>query len=224
MYVGIEKYAMKGTVTLTVFPILIQVFLKQNVSFRGFIFRPLILSASPFDLFKTKINIFLGPFSPKMGREREREQKIGFSGKVLNKSQSMKHLSIKGHKFVFYLVTQKKKDPSLLYKLSSIFRKKANLFISKFTSTAWSEIKYLANKGYCYSGVAMDKQSAFQLIRIFQVIAMHWASCCRIAVVWMGLKALVLSAVALYNANNLVFWCRFLNNLEPWHTVYVMQQ
>ena len=174
MYVGIEKYAMKGTVTLTVFPILIQVFLKQNVSFRGFIFRPLILSASPFDLFKTKINIDLTKLCirEKIGRERE-NRRLGFSGKVLNKSQSMKHLSIKGHKFVFYLVTQKKKDPSLLYKLSSIFRKKANLFISKFTSTAWSEIKYLANKGYCYSGVAMDKQSAFQLIRIFQVIAMH---------------------------------------------------
>ena len=185
----------------------------------------MILSASPFDLFKTKINIDLTKLCirEKIGRERE-NRRLGFSGKVLNKSQSMKHLSIKGHKFVFYLVTQKKKDPSLLYKLSSIFRKKANLFISKFTSTAWSEIKYLANKGYCYSGVAMDKQSAFQLIRIFQVIAMHWASCCRIAVVWMGLKALVLSAVALYNANNLVFWCRFLNNLEPWHTVYVMQQ
>ena len=26
------------------------------------------------------------------------------------------------------------------------------------------------------------------------------------------------------NANNLVFWCRFLNKLEPWHTVYIMQQ
>ena len=26
------------------------------------------------------------------------------------------------------------------------------------------------------------------------------------------------------NANNLVFWCRFLNRLEPWYTVYIMQQ
>ena len=26
------------------------------------------------------------------------------------------------------------------------------------------------------------------------------------------------------NANNLVFWCHFLNKLEPWHIVYIMQQ
>ena len=26
------------------------------------------------------------------------------------------------------------------------------------------------------------------------------------------------------NANNLVFWCHFLNKLEPWHDVYIMQQ
>ena len=26
------------------------------------------------------------------------------------------------------------------------------------------------------------------------------------------------------NANNLVFWCRFLNKLEPWYAVYIMQQ
>ena len=26
------------------------------------------------------------------------------------------------------------------------------------------------------------------------------------------------------NANNLVFWRRFLNKLEPWHTVYIMKQ
>ena len=26
------------------------------------------------------------------------------------------------------------------------------------------------------------------------------------------------------NANNLVFWCRFLNKLQPWYTVYIMQQ
>ena len=25
------------------------------------------------------------------------------------------------------------------------------------------------------------------------------------------------------NANNLVFWCRFLNKLEPWYTVNIMQ-
>ena len=24
-------------------------------------------------------------------------------------------------------------------------------------------------------------------------------------------------------ANNLVFWCRFLNKLEPWYTVNIMQ-
>ena len=82
MYVGIEKYAMKGTVTLTVFPILIQVFLKQNVSFRGFIFRPLILSASPFDLFKTKINIDLTKLCirEKIGRERE-NRRLGLAAK-----------------------------------------------------------------------------------------------------------------------------------------------
>ena len=26
------------------------------------------------------------------------------------------------------------------------------------------------------------------------------------------------------NANNLIFWCRFLNKIEPWHIVYIMQQ
>ena len=26
------------------------------------------------------------------------------------------------------------------------------------------------------------------------------------------------------NASNLVFWCRFLNKLEPWHIVYILQQ
>ena len=26
------------------------------------------------------------------------------------------------------------------------------------------------------------------------------------------------------NANNLVFWCRFLNKLDPWHIVYIIQQ
>ena len=26
------------------------------------------------------------------------------------------------------------------------------------------------------------------------------------------------------NANNLVFWCRFLNKLEPWYAAYIMQQ
>ena len=26
------------------------------------------------------------------------------------------------------------------------------------------------------------------------------------------------------SANNLVFWCRFLNKLERWHIVYIMQQ
>ena len=26
------------------------------------------------------------------------------------------------------------------------------------------------------------------------------------------------------NANNLVFWCRFLNKLKPWYAVYIMQQ
>ena len=26
------------------------------------------------------------------------------------------------------------------------------------------------------------------------------------------------------NANNVVFWCRFLNKLESWHIVYIMQQ
>ena len=29
---------------------------------------------------------------------------------------------------------------------------------------------------------------------------------------------------AIDNANNLVFWCRFLNKLEPWYAVYIMQQ
>ena len=29
---------------------------------------------------------------------------------------------------------------------------------------------------------------------------------------------------SLDNANNLVFWCRFLNKSEPWPTVYIMQQ
>ena len=26
------------------------------------------------------------------------------------------------------------------------------------------------------------------------------------------------------NATNLVFWCHFLNKLEPWYAVYIMQQ
>ena len=33
-----------------------------------------------------------------------------------------------------------------------------------------------------------------------------------------------LELFAIDNANNLVFWCQFLNKLEPWHTVYIMQQ
>ena len=26
------------------------------------------------------------------------------------------------------------------------------------------------------------------------------------------------------NTNNLLFWCRFLNKLEPWHIVYILKQ
>ena len=26
------------------------------------------------------------------------------------------------------------------------------------------------------------------------------------------------------NTNNLLFWCRFLNKLEPWHIVYILNQ
>ena len=26
------------------------------------------------------------------------------------------------------------------------------------------------------------------------------------------------------NANNLIFWCHFLNKLKPWHIVYIMHQ
>ena len=29
--------------------------------------------------------------------------------------------------------------------------------------------------------------------------------------------------VSMDNANNLVFWCRFLNKLEPRYAVYIMQ-
>ena len=29
---------------------------------------------------------------------------------------------------------------------------------------------------------------------------------------------------AIDNTNNLVFWWCYLNNLEPWHIVYIMQQ
>ena len=38
------------------------------------------------------------------------------------------------------------------------------------------------------------------------------------------IEALAFEEHDIDNANNLVFWCLFLNKLEPWHTVYIMQQ
>ena len=37
-------------------------------------------------------------------------------------------------------------------------------------------------------------------------------------------EVLFVKVNAIDNANNLVFWFRFLNKLEPWHIVYIMQQ
>ena len=37
-------------------------------------------------------------------------------------------------------------------------------------------------------------------------------------------ETFTLPAVPIDTVSNIVFWSRFVNKLEPWHIVYVMQQ